>query len=199
MLFNKSRKYDFMPEIQISQGENLEVIEEFKILGIVISTDLKWNKHIEYICKRGFMKLWTLRRLKKLGASTSILLDIYHKHIRSILEYAAPAWSPMITDENCEEIERVQKSAYAIIFGPNNYMQSLEKSDNVTLQLRRSELSNKFATKSAANTTFSEWFVKKDHVVNTRNQATYKEIHARCERWFRSPIPHMTRLLNSNK
>ena len=63
MLFNKSHKYDFMPEITISQGENLEVIEEFKILGLVISTDLKWNKHIEYMCKRGFMKLRTLRRL----------------------------------------------------------------------------------------------------------------------------------------
>ena len=133
----------------------------------------------------------------KLGASE---VQVYcQTFITSILEYAAPAWSPMLTDENCEEMKRVQKSAYAIIFGPNKYVQSLEKSDNITLQLRRSDLSKKFAIKSAGNPAFSKWFVKKDHIVNTRKQATYKEINARCERWFKSPILHMTRLLNNNK
>ena len=34
MVFNKSKKYDFMPEIQIKEGENCEVIEQFKILGL---------------------------------------------------------------------------------------------------------------------------------------------------------------------
>ena len=83
MFINKSLKYDSMPEIQVTLGENLEVVEEYEILWIIVSTDMKWNKHVDYICKRGYSQLWTLRRLKKLGASSKILIDIYEKHIRS--------------------------------------------------------------------------------------------------------------------
>ena len=39
-------------------------------------------------------KLWMLRRLKEMGANKSMLLDLYEKQIRSLLEYAAPAWHP---------------------------------------------------------------------------------------------------------
>ena len=91
MLFNKSSKWDFMPEICISEGQNLDVVEEFKILGLTVSTDMRWDKHTKNICRRGYMQLWALRRLKNLGASTDILVDLYEKQIRSILEYAAPA------------------------------------------------------------------------------------------------------------
>ena len=81
---------------------------------------MKWNKHTHNICKRGFSQLWFLRTLKKLGASTSIMLDLYNKHVRRILEYAAPAWSPMITLENSEEIERVQKVAITLFLDQNH-------------------------------------------------------------------------------
>ena len=116
MLFNKSSKHDFMPEIDIFSGEMLEDVEEFKVLGLIFFTDLRWNKHVKYICKRGYSQLWFLRRLKKLGASAKILIDIYEKHIGSILEYAVPAWGPMITVGNGLDLERVQKVAYCIIF-----------------------------------------------------------------------------------
>ena len=64
---------------------------------------------------KGYARLWKLRRPNKLGASSSISLDIYQKHIRNLLEYADPIWGPMISEENCEEIERVKKCSYAII------------------------------------------------------------------------------------
>ena len=137
MFFNKSLKYDAMPEIQVTLGENLEVVEEYKILGIIVSTDMKWNKHVDYICKRGYSQLWTLRRLKKLGASSKILFDIYEKHIRSILEYASPVWSPMLTLENINQLERVQKCVFAIIFGQNKYHKNLSKNGKISLEDHR--------------------------------------------------------------
>ena len=39
--FNKSTKHDFLPEMYIS-GEKLEVVQEVKLVGVVISQDLKW-------------------------------------------------------------------------------------------------------------------------------------------------------------
>ena len=198
MVFNKSFIYDFMPDINIFNGETLEVVEEFKILGLVISSDMKWQKHTDYICKKGFIQLWLLRRLKKLGANKKILLDIYNKHVRSIMEYASPAWSSMLTTENIDQIERVQKSALLIIYGPNSYQKTLENNNILTLEQRRDKLSKTFAKKCAESPIFTEWFSKRTPIVNTRNTNIFNEVPARCNRWMSSPIPHMTRLLNNN-
>ena len=83
MFYNKSLHHDCMPEIEIVCGQPLEVVEEYKILGLVISSDMKWNSHVKYICKKGYTSLWMIRRLKKCGTKTDILLDLYHKHTRS--------------------------------------------------------------------------------------------------------------------
>ena len=61
--------------------------------------------------------MWILRRLRNLGASRSTLLDVYIKHVRSVAEFAAVVWHAGLTKENTEEIERIQKAAFAIILG----------------------------------------------------------------------------------
>ena len=34
----------------------LEVVEEFKLLGVVLQSNLKWYSNTEYICKKGLCK-----------------------------------------------------------------------------------------------------------------------------------------------
>ena len=41
-----SNKYRFPAEISVSSGEILEVVTSTKILGIIISDDLKWTKKL---------------------------------------------------------------------------------------------------------------------------------------------------------
>ena len=67
-LFDQA-KYDFMPEIKLDDGELAEVVEEFKLLYVFITSDLKWHKNTKYITTKGFHRLWMLRRIKHLGAS----------------------------------------------------------------------------------------------------------------------------------
>ena len=53
MLFNKSRNFDFPPEVQLRNTANyLDVIEKTKLLGIQLTTDLKWSEQTIYISKR---------------------------------------------------------------------------------------------------------------------------------------------------
>ena len=49
MIFNKSKKYDFSPEFSFSNGENLEVLEETRLLGVVLTTDLRWTSNTKSI------------------------------------------------------------------------------------------------------------------------------------------------------
>ena len=76
MLFNTARARDFTPELTIG-GEQVELVEEMKLLGVIISSDLKWNLNTQYITKRGYSKLWMLRRLKSHGVNQNELVDIY--------------------------------------------------------------------------------------------------------------------------
>ena len=91
MPFKTAKKRDFTPTLSIG-GEEIELVEEMKLLGLVLTSDLKWSKNTEYTVKRGYNKLWLLRRLKQNGANTIKLCDICEKHVRIILEYGAVVW-----------------------------------------------------------------------------------------------------------
>ena len=118
MAFNFSTKYDFMPKLTIG-GEQLEVVESTKLLGVMISSDLKWNHHTDYVVKKAKKRLWCIRRLSKLGASTSTLLDQYHLTTRSILELATPVFNGGLSQTNIQSFEEVQKMAFRIILKGN--------------------------------------------------------------------------------
>ena len=67
MKFNFSRNHDFPPELVIDGfNDKLEVIRETKLLGLMITSDLKLAANTEFICKKAYKNLWTLRRMKKL-------------------------------------------------------------------------------------------------------------------------------------
>ena len=77
----------------------LEVVRETKLLGIILTDNLKWDANTDYICGRAMKKLWTLRRLKKLGADRDSLIEVYTKEVRSVLEFAVPVWHSSISQK----------------------------------------------------------------------------------------------------
>ena len=109
MLFNPTTNFDFVPEFS-TEGNQIETLEEMKLLGIVFSNDLKWKSNTESITKKAFSRLWIIRRLKKNGANIDDLKDVYYKQVRSVLEFGVPVWNCSLTKDDCSEIERVQKA-----------------------------------------------------------------------------------------
>ena len=116
MVFNPGIVRDIFPRY-VFNGDELEVVEESQLLGIILRNDLSWSSNTTYLVKKANKKLWTLRRLKRFGTKTNDLLDVYYKQIRNILEFAVPAWHPSLTSADRNRIERVQKSALSIILG----------------------------------------------------------------------------------
>ena len=85
--FSKSRKWDFPPEVFFSDGTPLEFMSEPKLVGVVVSRNLKWFKNTSYICEKARSKLWILRRMLKLDLNTHQMFDVYTKEVRSILAF----------------------------------------------------------------------------------------------------------------
>ena len=207
MMFNTGKKYAGMPKLTLpgmGQG-NLEVVERFKLLGVRIQSDLKWNDNTNYICQKGFLRLWILRRLKGLGATVSDLLDVYDKQVRAVLELAVPVWQPALTKSEARQIKRVQRSAFYVILGEKyqNYDNALSILGRETLEERRITLCQKFAKKTMRNPRYSNWFCQDYRVPHRtrgcKSKSTFnlKPVHTRTCRFENSPIPYMTNLLNN--
>ena len=118
--------------------------------GVQVTADLSWRSNTLAMCQNAYSRLWMLRRLKPLGASFDELLEVYDKQIRCMVEFPSPVWTPGITLEETNQIERVQKATFAIILGYQytSYTRALTSLDRVTLSARRHDINLKFAHKS---------------------------------------------------
>ena len=92
------------------KNEPLEVVKETKLLGVYVTSDLKWNKNTD-VNKR--MRI--LHRVSKFTSNEQDLLLIYKSFVRSKLEKSASVWHSSLTKENETDLERVQKSAMKIV------------------------------------------------------------------------------------
>ena len=57
-IFNTARFYDFIPRLCIERNANLEVVEEFKLLGLIFETNSKWQANSDAMCKKAYARLW---------------------------------------------------------------------------------------------------------------------------------------------
>ena len=142
-----------------------------------------------------------LRKVSKYRNSREYKRQIYISYIRSILEQSCTVWHSSLTEENSNSLERVQKAAVKIILGNgyvNNYNDALIKADLQTLNDRRETLCKNFAKKCLNNEKTDDIFKKnkKIHKMKTKNPNKYQIQHAYTERFKKSAIPYMRRLLN---
>ena len=87
MLFNFSKTIDFQPEFAFSNGEIWNVVEETKLLGVVINSNLKWHSNTLNIVKKAMSRMWLLRRMKHIKLDNSFIFDYYIKEIRPVAEF----------------------------------------------------------------------------------------------------------------
>ena len=68
----------------------LERVDHAKLLGVTISNDLTWGKHVENIISKAGKRLYMLYQLKRAGISQNDMVKIYISVVRPVLEYACP-------------------------------------------------------------------------------------------------------------
>ena len=122
--------------LHIENSED-ERVYTHKLLVVIISDDLKWNCHIDYIITKAAKRLYVLRLLKRAGVQVQNKLKVYRGNVRLILEYALQVWQN-IPVYLSERIEAVQKRAFKIIYPDSSYNQALilAKETNALKQTR---------------------------------------------------------------
>ena len=205
IVFHNAISYDFHPTLTLENDTQLEVVEEIRLLGVLIRSDLSWKSNTSKMCQTAYTRLWMLRRLKPLGASDEELLDIYDKQIRCIVEYAAPVWTSGLTLAESNQLERVQKAAFAIILENRylSYSRALIIFRRTTLEQRRADLNLKFAKKSLKSEKYQHWFCPNepsDQLSKTRSvdKNILVPVEFRTKGFKKSPIAYLTNLINED-
>ena len=88
-------------------GQVLEEVMDAKYLGVTLSNDLEWSKHIATMTNKANSKLSFLHRNLK-GCPEKLKQTAYFSLIRSFMEYGATVWDPY-PKYNSGKIERVQR------------------------------------------------------------------------------------------
>ena len=146
LIFNASKNYQFTTRLQL-ENFILEILEDTKLLGVQISSDLTWHKNTKRLISKAYQRTIILRKLFEFNVPVKDLVNIYVLFIRSMLEQACVVWHSSITEGESEDIERVQKICLKIILKDKyeSYEKALEITKLKMLSYRRTQLCIKFA------------------------------------------------------
>ena len=96
VIFNFTDKYQFSTRLQL-KDETVEVLSSTKLLGTIISDDLKWDLNTFNIVKKANARMELVRKVASFGTSVDELKTIYALFIRSLLELSATVWHSGLT------------------------------------------------------------------------------------------------------
>ena len=212
MNFNFS-KNNLPPQNLKFNGKLINVAKKIKLLGVILTDDLKWAENTLNICSKVNKKLYLIRMMKQFGLQRAELVTAWRAMLRPITEYAVPLWHSGLTECDSGNIEMLQKKALGTILGcvyvdnkryyklENEHVTYLDTLQNIgltTLNKCREVLTSKFALETARNESQNDMFLKKqNNHITTRNRLILEEPHCKTDRYYRSTIPYMSRILNA--
>ena len=199
MVFNFTHNFQFTSRLTLG-GQPLKIVEETKLLGVILTHDLKWSKNTSYLIKRANARMEILRKLSSFNAPIKDMIVTYFLYIRSILEQSCVIWHSTLSEEDSINLERVQKNALRNIL--KEKYESYENARKIlkieTLYERREKLLKIFGKKCLKLEQTNYLFPLNDrtHGMQTRKNEKYKVLHANTERFKNSTVPYIQRMLN---
>ena len=112
-------------ELTIDNGQEREVVQNARLLGVTITNNLSWILHINETIKKTSKGLYLLRQLKRTRVSTSDLVRFYISCIRSVCDYAVPVFHSSLPNYLINDLEQVEIRALSIICPHLSYNESL--------------------------------------------------------------------------
>ena len=106
-------------DIPVVGGDNLNILDSYKYLGLNIDPSLTWNNHINELCTKPGKRLGILHRLSIILPKNS-LQPIYFSLVQSVIDYGITIWG-RTTENNLQKIQRFQNRAVRICSGYYNY------------------------------------------------------------------------------
>ena len=198
-----------------------------RLLGVEITENLKFTSNTLKICNKVNSMFYKLSKMKSFGATRDDLVKIWTTILRPCAEYASPVWHPGLTLSYSQNLEKLQKTALAIILGRcyinykpfyridshlATYEDALKTLSLETMKQRREDLITKFAKDILKSSVHRTMLPEEKPGVNTRQRLllpgnptahkkniVLKDSKPGTSRFENSPIPYMIKTINNLK
>ena len=87
--------------------KQIEVVSSAKLLGVLVSDNLRWNAHVETICKKAATHLYFLKQLNRAKVPAKDMPLFCTTCIRPVLEYECPVFHHSFPQYLYNEMERL--------------------------------------------------------------------------------------------
>ena len=187
----------------ISVGDSyIRQMDCVKLLGVTVDKHLTFKNHVELCRKKAMQRIFWLRTVKRYGGSSQGLTRLYHTCIRSIFEYASPAWFPFTSKMLQQVIERVEKCALKVIHPALSYDEALEltKTPQIITHLNKMVLTQFMKMKKTHHPLHHLIPVRQEDISrrDTRGSNRLRIPRHRLIRRRKSSVVYATQLYNSN-
>ena len=199
MIFNYTHNHQFTTRLAL-KGQNIEIVDQMKILGTVINSDLSWSDNCNMIIKKVNARMQLLRNIYSFGATTDEMVHLWVVFCRSVVEQSCVVWHSSLTQENSDDLERTQKTFSKMILREkyNNYENALTILNLDSLQTRLQFLCEEFAKNGIKHNKLKDLLPQNEnnHVMKLRESEKYNVQFANTERLKNSSIINMQHCLN---
>ena len=95
--------------------------KETKYLGVIISSDLSWNSHVNELLNKSIKRMYYLKNICCYLKGNDNAFLFYNSIIKSVLNYATCVWNFGLTSAEGKKLERQQLYAMKILGLYNSY------------------------------------------------------------------------------
>ena len=89
------KKHPLLPNAPLTiNNVPMEMVSEYKYLGVLNTSSLDWSKHVNLVCKKARQQVGILHRKFYGHCNSSTLKQLYLSYVRPHLEYVVPVWDP---------------------------------------------------------------------------------------------------------
>lgn len=120
---NKTPPEDLKLNLRVRNDE-IEQVDRYKYLGLIIQNNLKWNLHIQNTISRVSSLCGVLSRLGN-RVNVATLKSIYYSKINSLISYLSPIWGPSATQYEINKLQVMQNNAIRRVFSLEYYSNGL--------------------------------------------------------------------------
>ena len=110
MIITRKRQAIIPPTPLTVMGNTLDKVSSFKYLGVWITKDLSWSKHVSEVCIKAKKVIGLIYRQYYQHSNTDTLKQLYMSSVRPHLEYATAVWDPHL-QKDINKLEKVQTFA----------------------------------------------------------------------------------------
>jgi hypothetical protein len=185
MVFDFRKKKDTVHPV-IIKGETIEIVTEYKYLGVKLDNKLTWSNHIDAVYKKTQSRLFFLRKLRSFNVCNKMLYMFYQSMVCSVMVFASVCWGGNASARDTGRLNKLIKKASSVVG------QSL---DQIEVLVER-----RLASKSRAI------LLDPEHPLNStlmdlriQRSGRFTMPKVRTERFRRSFIPAAVRFFNNNR